>query len=66
VGVAPAGPIAPRPQEDLHTDPRATFETITEHLGIRPWHPPVWNAYNAATSSGMPTDVVTASSDLEP
>jgi hypothetical protein len=39
--------------EDLHADPGPTFEAICEHLGIDPWRPPNWHAYNAAPATGM-------------
>jgi len=45
--------------EDLHADPTSTFDAITAHLGVRPWQPPAWRAYNAATSTGMPPEIRT-------
>ena len=39
--------------EDLYADPASTFDAITSHLGIEPWQPAAWRAYNASTSSGL-------------
>ncbi len=39
--------------EDLYADPAGTFDAITAHLGVEPWQPAAWRAYNASTSSGL-------------
>jgi Sulfotransferase domain len=39
--------------EDLHADPRPTFDAICSHLDIDVWRPPVWRTYNASSTTGM-------------
>ncbi|MEP6758535.1 MAG: sulfotransferase [Actinomycetota bacterium] len=52
--VFPRGQLLLVRSEDLHADPAATLDSITAHLGIRPWQPPAWRTYNASTSTDMP------------
>lgn len=39
--------------EDFYAEPAPVFRQVTDHLGVTPWQPGDFRAYNAATSTGM-------------